>query len=528
MGSAGRAAGVTSAVARYLRGCVRVDTRSLAAFRIAVSLLVLADLGLRARRLTYFYTDAGVVPRSLAAEPLPLETLSVYALSGSPRVTAALFGFHALVALALLVGYRTRVATMLTFVFVVSLDLRNVLVLSYADTLFAWLLFWSIFLPLGERWSIDALHADQLPRAAVSSVGSTLLLGQMITMYVVNGYHKTAAESWHTGEAAVIVLGLDHITFLFGDLLRVVPALLEMGGRLWFYMLLSAWLLVFARGRPRTLLVVLFMSVHLSFGLTVRIGAFAFVAIAGVILFLQASFWDDAARLTHKLQNAWPTGRVLRIDDLRARVVGFATAIPYTTVGTSSGPRTLVQSRRRLIGFAISLFIVFALVSAFSAGGLAGTDGPLETTERAVTGFVDHQTEWSIFAPEPRETDRYYVFAAKTANGAHLDVYNDRKLRYDRPDGELQHQFDTYRERFYMSSVDGDDPSGTAERLATHYCTEWEDDGDRLTHINFYRIDEEVTRETIDSPADRNQSSVLLYEHGCGAADPLEIDPPAF
>src|SRR5690349_12104298 len=40
-----------------------VDLRSLAAFRIAAGIAVLVDLLLRARFLTAFYTDRGVLPR---------------------------------------------------------------------------------------------------------------------------------------------------------------------------------------------------------------------------------------------------------------------------------------------------------------------------------------------------------------------------------------------------------------------------------------------------------------------------------
>ena len=50
------------------------DLRSLAAFRIALALLVLADLLNRARDLTADYTDFGVTPR-VAINPVPNEQL---------------------------------------------------------------------------------------------------------------------------------------------------------------------------------------------------------------------------------------------------------------------------------------------------------------------------------------------------------------------------------------------------------------------------------------------------------------------
>ncbi|TKX52003.1 HTTM domain-containing protein, partial [Halorubrum sp. SS7] len=56
-----------SAVVRRLSAAVAarvsVDPRALAAFRIGLGALLIADLLLRSRSLTAFYTDYGVLPR---------------------------------------------------------------------------------------------------------------------------------------------------------------------------------------------------------------------------------------------------------------------------------------------------------------------------------------------------------------------------------------------------------------------------------------------------------------------------------
>ncbi|MDQ2050579.1 HTTM domain-containing protein [Natronolimnohabitans sp. A-GB9] len=506
----------------YLRECLRIDTRALAVFRIVAAVLILADLFLRARNFSYFYTDQGVVPRSLAMDALPVEA-SVYFLTGSPVGTAALFVLHGLIAVQLLIGYRTRIATALSLVFVLSLDLRNPLVLSYADTLFAWLLFWAIFLPLGERWSVDAVHVDREPRQSVAGVASALILGQMVTMYVVNGYHKSESELWTSGEAAALVLGLDDMTFLLADVVRSAPTLLEVGGLAWYYMLAFAWVLLLVRGRLRTALVAPFLFAHLSFAVTVRIGAFAFVAIAGLLLFLQAPFWDGLRGLLKRL-GVPVAGVATRLSRLQAVATYFPQRQPVEgIVGRLSG-----NPRRTALAAGLALFTVFALVAVLSAGGLVADDvDPAATAQQGAVGFVDHQTEWSIFAPTPRTTDRYYVFPARTESGERIDVYNERPLTYDRPAAELQTQYETYRERFYMNSVRTGDPPATPERLAEHVCAEWNTDrDDELTHVNMYVVEEDVTRETIDDPADRDRDAFRIHRHGCGDREPTDIEPP--
>ena len=52
-------------MATLLQSVLRLDTRSLAVFRVGLGLLLLADILERSRNLTAHYTDAGVLPRSL-------------------------------------------------------------------------------------------------------------------------------------------------------------------------------------------------------------------------------------------------------------------------------------------------------------------------------------------------------------------------------------------------------------------------------------------------------------------------------
>lgn len=179
---------------------LRVDTKSLAVLRIVLGLLIVADLVLRSSNLTFFYSDAGAMPRTLAAEiQSPARAgISVYNLVGSPEGTLFLFLVQALVAVFLILGYRTTVMTTVSFFFVLSLDIRNPLVLSYGDSLLRALLFWSVFLPLGERWSIDAHQRTRKTRPYVSGVATFLILGQVVYMYLTNEMRRNQKATMAT------------------------------------------------------------------------------------------------------------------------------------------------------------------------------------------------------------------------------------------------------------------------------------------------------------------------------------------
>lgn len=167
-----------------------VDTRALAALRTSLGVLVLVDLSLRSRNLVAFYTDFGAFPRAALRGHSPgLARLSVHAVSGELWVQAVLFLIAGMFGVALLVGYRTTFATVVSFLLLASLHARNPLVLNAGDSLFRRLLFWGMFLPLGERWSIDALRSGR-PEERVTSVASAALLVQVVLVYTVNAVFK--------------------------------------------------------------------------------------------------------------------------------------------------------------------------------------------------------------------------------------------------------------------------------------------------------------------------------------------------
>src|SRR3712207_3360366 len=132
------------------------DLRSLAVFRIVLALLVLADLANRATDLRQHYTDAGVLPRTaLVQEGLTPWAFSLNLMNGRLFFQVLLLVAAALAALGLLIGYRTRLCTIVLWVLLLSIQWRNPLVGGSDGPLLRLLLFWGMFLPLGAYWSVD-------------------------------------------------------------------------------------------------------------------------------------------------------------------------------------------------------------------------------------------------------------------------------------------------------------------------------------------------------------------------------------
>jgi hypothetical protein len=140
------------------------DLRSLAALRISLAFIVLMDLVARLPDMRVHYSDQGVFPRSLLVDSFVRWRWSLNLINDTVEFQVFLLLAAIGAAMCMLLGFHTRVMVLAVWILVVSLQVRNPYVLSGADTLLRVLLFWSMFLPLGAVWSMDAAEALRCSR----------------------------------------------------------------------------------------------------------------------------------------------------------------------------------------------------------------------------------------------------------------------------------------------------------------------------------------------------------------------------
>ncbi len=447
-----------------------IDTRSLAAFRVALGLLLVADLTLRSRDLVAFHADDGVLPRAaLVSEFARPEHASVYLVSGEPVVVGLLFVVAGAFALAMVAGYRTTVATVVSWVLLVSLQNRNPVVLNGGDVLFRLLLFWAMFLPLGERWSVDALRRDRDGRSRVAGVASAALLIQVVTMYVANAGFKLSGDLWMTGDAIRYVFSLGQFTVLLGDVVADYPAVLQVLDHLWLAMLVGSPLLVLLTGWRRAALVGLFAGMHLGMSATMMLGLFPFVAVAGLLAFLPAAVWRGAR------PHLAASGLVARGDALLSWLDG---ALPRVEVRDVPGWLSRAGEVTRTVVPAV--FLVLVLSWNLQA---AGIDAVPDRAEPAVHATRTDQY-WNMFAPEPLSVDGWYVVPAELENGSRVDALHRKPVSFDRPP-DLSDTYPNARWRKYLVNLWRPWNEDHRPYLAEHLCRRWnrahETDIERLT-----------------------------------------------
>jgi len=299
--AASRPAGGRGA-ARALDRLFGIDARSLAAFRIALGALVVVDLLTRAADIEQHYSDAGVLPREAFRRLFALSKWhwSLHLWTGSVAGEAVLFVVAAVAAVALIVGYRTRLATAITWLLMVSLQARNPMILYGADQLLRMLLLWSLFLPLGAAWSIDRLRGavpEGPPRRHLSIATAAILL-QPCLMYVFSGLLKQN-PSWHSGSALSYALSSDIFATPLGHALLAYPEVLEQVTYVvpWFELLVPIALFVpWATVVFRTAALLVLAAFHVTLGLVFATGLFQFAAATGLVLFVPSEVWDRLAR----------------------------------------------------------------------------------------------------------------------------------------------------------------------------------------------------------------------------------------
>ena len=382
------------------------DERALAAFRVALASLVLADLALRSRSLVAFYTDAGVLPTALLYERWPeISQFSIHALSGSAWVQGALFVLAAVVALAMLVGYRTTLATVVTGVLLVSLQYRNPMVLNGGDILFRMLFLWAIFLPLGERWYVDAVRSEN-HRGRVLSVATAGVLLQVVVVYSVNAALKLRSDVWKSGEAIEYVFSLDMFVVGFGEVLAQYPGLLAAFDKLWITLVAGSFLLLVLTGWLRAALVALFAAMHLGMLATMQLGLFPLISVAALLPFVPAVVWD---RLPGR--DAVPVLRDLPVHGWERRL---RETLPLVSLPTPPESVRLWWNRSLSGGLAVVLVVVLVWNAATVGFVAIPQDAPVNS---------DPSPRWNMFAPAPLGTDAWFTAPGTLESGERVDAF---------------------------------------------------------------------------------------------------------
>ncbi len=410
---------------RKVRQLLGIDTRSLAVLRIALATLVLIDLLQRAVDLQAHYTDFGVLPTwatkfILSYKPLHwslhLLTPKLYWLSGSWQWQTVLFSIAGVAVLCMLFGYRTRWATVITWILLASLHTRHPLVLNGGDHLLRMLVFWSMFLPLGEQFSLDRkrTHLPRQPRLAFSAA-TIAIMAQLCFMYWVSAATKTDPQWTESGWALYYALHLDQVATPFAKWLLQFPSLLQW---MTFATLYLEWLgplltfCPFYNSRVRLVVIGLFFGLHIGIALCMHLGLFPWICMAGWLIFLPASFWDWIAKTF--LYRSPPSIAA-------SRSITSESDQPLDSI---EPPRDLPSWVNGMVTVLILYIALFNLQVIFE---VAKSDRMAWFNEnwKSVGYGLGFEQRFDLFAPKPTIIDGWLLAVATLEDGRQVDLLEE-------------------------------------------------------------------------------------------------------
>lgn len=275
-----------------------LDLRSLSLFRIGLGALLIGDLIWRARDLRAFYTDFGVLPRPVLLERFADPWfISLHLSSGMAAVQALLFLLAMGFGFMVLVGYRTKLATIASWLLLISLHNRNPIILQGGDILLRMLVFWAMFLPLHAYWSVDrALDTSnaEYPER-VLTVGSVALMAQVACVYGFAVLLKSGSEWWGDGSGVYFALSLEQFATPVGRFLLQFPGVLRVLTFLTMDIEVVVPILLFSpflAAQARTTAILLMVALQLGLLICLHLGHFPLVAIVAVLGLIPTWAWS--------------------------------------------------------------------------------------------------------------------------------------------------------------------------------------------------------------------------------------------
>jgi hypothetical protein len=291
-----------------------VPAYPLGLFRIAFGGVCVMYFALLAPDVLTWFGQDGVLPMEDALRFTYGPRLNVLALlPQTDFAIEAFLAFSLLVAVLVLVGFQTRVATVLLWVCLTSFHQRNFYILHAGDTMTRNIAFLLMFTPSDRAFSLDrwlrlrrGVEPPGVPLVAPWSL--RLIQFQLCAMYIATVAWKLMGTAWREGTAVHYVLQLDEYRHF------AVPAFMHT----WWFSKFATWgtlgvelavpLLVWFR-RLRYPVLLCGAALHLGLEYALNIPGLQWVVLSTYILFLGSEPADQASLADDRLQqDARPVG----------------------------------------------------------------------------------------------------------------------------------------------------------------------------------------------------------------------------
>jgi vitamin K-dependent gamma-carboxylase-like protein len=465
-----------------------VDARPPALLRIGLGLLAVADLFDRLRDFNAFYTLDGLVAGLGESMRMGINW-TLFSLTAGRGATLALFlgGFP--LALAFALGYRTRIANVLLWMFVVSLHNRNPYVCDGGDAVMQALLFWSMFVDTGAVFSLDVRLGRRARSPTIAAFPFRALQLQIALIYLTTFIAKDG-RGWREGTAVFQAVSNSDWGRGLGPWLASHPALCRV--LTWATLAIEASfpflvLSPFRTKLTRTVAIAGGVALHTGIFLTMRIGIFSQVMPLSYLVFVPLR-WIDAGEAAFARATArWRWLREKAAADRPARP-------PSPAWGRAT---------------AVVAAAVLALIAVDQVRRIARIRSPRAFT--ALMTLVSQQQNWSMFAPDPPRIDITWRVPGVLTDGSREELTEAVVPELASRDGFVYSRWHRLRNSLNMNPPDLLWPFGryVCRRARLHHATS----GARLARFELVAHVRPLINEAPAAPREQ-----VHYKQSCLAA----------
>ena len=290
-----------------------IDPRWLGLFRIGFGVQLITELLYRWSYARMLFSNDGLLPNHFSLfAPMGQDLFSIYHAFSTVEEVHVAFALTLVVFVCFTLGYKTRLFQILSALLITSLHSRNLFTENGGSVVAHSLAVWTVFLPLGQCFSIDALRRsmreqhehspvqlNQRESKPVAPFVSFVVLGLLLqwsVIYFFNAVHKTGA-GWKDNSAIywflyqdrivtqVGVWARDHVPLVVFQVLTRMTLFVE--GTLAFILLVPFW-----QKQLRRVAFLLAVGLHGNIALLSRLGPFSYV----MVLFFLMLFGEDELR----------------------------------------------------------------------------------------------------------------------------------------------------------------------------------------------------------------------------------------
>lgn len=385
----------------------RVDLRPISMFRIVFGLFLFYDLCDLFPNLRTFFSDEGVLPRpAFLGQWARQARFSALDSFGSPLLVHIFWAMAVVAVLAMAIGYRSRLASIASFILVSAFQERLPPLFDGSDTVIRMTLFWNMFVENGNLWSVDAVLAEKAgkPLAALGSAMYVRIMQlQIAWIYLCTAIHKTGGTTWRNGTAVHYTLHLDHVfsrpwagqAEWFSDnaviiwLLTLGTLVVEYG-----FIVLAFFPIPSLSKWARALGVLAVSGLHIGIAFTINVGLFSYLMPLTMLMFYEP---DWIQWIKNKVDAALGEAR---LTSWRALAEKFPAPAEGAGLAAYFEPFTLERLRhtgRLLVAFWFVICTWYAIPKAVQP--------PMPKWTELLIQYSDTWSSWDMFSPDPLRTD---------------------------------------------------------------------------------------------------------------------------